>query len=427
MKRSNQFALAAISVAVAAGLAACGKKEEPKKEAAAPAPAVAQEMVVKIGHVGPTSGQIAHLGKDNENAARMAIEEANAKGITIGGKKVKFEFLAEDDAADPKQATTVAQKLVDAKVVGVVGHLNSGTSIPASSIYNAAGIPQITPSATNPKLTAQGFKGVFRTVANDVAQGGAIGTFAVKGMGGKKIAIIDDKTAYGVGLADEAEKAIKAAGGTIVIREALANEKEQDFKGVLTKVKAKAPDVIMFGGMDAQMGPMMKQMKALGIKAKAIGGDGAQTGEFIKLAGDAGEGAFATLAGLPKEKMPAGAAFYDKYKAKFNVEIQAYAPFTYDATNIIIAAMQKADSTDGAKIIDAIKAGSFTGVAGTYAYDDKGDMKNGAITVFVVKGGKWEVAEIIGGPVAAAPAAAAPAAAAPAAAAPAAPAAPKKP
>jgi len=406
MKQTNKFALAAIAVAVAAGLAACGKKEEPK--AAAPAaPAPAAETIIKIGHVGPTSGGIAHLGKDNENAARLAVEDANAKGISIGGKKVKFELVPEDDAADPKQATTVAQKLVDAKVAGVIGHLNSGTSIPASSIYNTAGIPQISPSATNPKLTAQGFKGVFRTVANDIAQGGAIGTFAVKGMGGKKIAIIDDKTAYGVGLADEAEKAIKAAGGAIVIREALANEKEQDFKGVLTKVKAKNPDVIMFGGMDAQMGPMMKQMKALGIKAKAIGGDGAQTGEFIKLAGDAGEGAYATLAGLPKEKMPQGAAFYDKYKAKFNLEVQAYAPFTYDATNILIEAMQKADTTDGAKVIEAIKANTFTGVAGTYAYDDKGDMKDGAITVFVVKGGKWEAAQIIGGPKEAAPAAAA--------------------
>ena len=409
MKPINKFALAATAVAVAATLAACGKKEEPKVVVVAPA--AAAEMVVKIGHVGPTSGQIAHLGKDNENAARMAVEEANAKGVSIGGKKVKFEFVPEDDAGDPKQATTVAQKLVDAKVVGVIGHLNSGTSIPASAIYNTAGIPQITPSATNPKLTAQGFKGVFRTVANDIAQGGAIGTFAVKSMGGKKIAIIDDKTAYGVGLADEAEKAIKAAGGNITIREALANEKEQDFKGVLTKVKAKNPDVIMFGGMDAQMGPMMKQMKALGIKAKVIGGDGAQTGEFIKLAADAGEGAYATLAGLPKEKMPKGQAFYDNYKAKYNIEVQAYAPFTYDATNILIEAMQKADSTDGAKIIDAIKAGTFTGVAGTYAYDDKGDMKDGAITVFVVKGGKWEVASIIGGPKEAAAAAPAPSAA----------------
>jgi branched-chain amino acid transport system substrate-binding protein len=415
MSRMNKFAFAALSVAVAAGLAACGKKEEPKKEAAAPAaPAAPQEMVVKIGHVGPTSGQIAHLGKDNENGARLAIEDANAKGITIGGKKVKFELLVEDDAADPKQATVVAQKLVDAKVAGVVGHLNSGTSIPASAIYNTAGIPQVTPSATAVALTAQGFKGVFRTVANDRGQGGAIGTFAVKGAGGKKIAIIDDKTAYGVGLADEAEKAIKAAGGNIVIREALANEKEQDFKGVLTKVKAKGPDVIIFGGMDAQAGPMTKQMKALGIKAKYIGGDGIQTGELLKLSGDAAEGVYGTQAGLPKEKMLKGAEFYDRFKAKFNADVQAYSPFTYDATMVIVDAINKAQSTEGAKIIDAIKNGKFTGVAGTYEYDEKGDVKNGAVTIFQVKGGKWETVEVIGGPAAAAaPAAPAPAAPAP--------------
>ncbi len=419
MKQTNKFALAAIAIAVAAGLAACGKKEEPKAEAkAAPAPA-AQEIVIKIGHVGPTSGQIAHLGKDNENGAKLAVEEANAKGIMVDGKKAKFELLTEDDAADGKQATQVAQKLMDAKVVGVVGHLNSGTSIPASAIYNQAGVAQISPSATNPKLTNQGFKGVFRMVANDVAQGTAIGNYAAAKLG-KKIAIIDDKTAYGVGLADETEKAVKAAGGAVVIREALANEKEQDFKGVLTKVKAKNPDVIMFGGMDAQAGPMLKQMKALGIKAKFISGDGAQSAELIKLGGDAAEGSYATTAGLPKEKMPQGAAFYDKFKAKFNADVQVYAPFTYDATNVLIAAIQKA-GTDPAKIIDAIKATSMDGVTGKIAFDDKGDIKDGAVTVFQVKGGKWETVEIVGGPKEAAPApAAAPAAApAPAAAAPA--------
>mgnify|MGYP000367235499 FL=1 len=415
MKQSNKFALAAIAIAVAAGLAACGKKEEPKAEAkAAPAPAAPQEVVIKIGHVGPTSGQIAHLGKDNENGAKLAVEEANAKGIMVDGKKAKFELLTEDDAADGKQATQVAQKLMDAKVVGVVGHLNSGTSIPASAIYNQAGVAQISPSATNPKLTNQGFKGVFRMVANDVAQGTAIGNYAAAKLG-KKIAIIDDKTAYGVGLADETEKAVKAAGGAVVIREALANEKEQDFKGVLTKVKAKNPDVIMFGGMDAQAGPMLKQMKALGIKAKFISGDGAQSAELIKLGGDAAEGSYATTAGLPKEKMPQGAAFYDKFKAKFNADVQVYAPFTYDATNVLIAAIQKA-GTDPAKVIDAIKQTSMDGVTGKIAFDDKGDIKDGAVTVFMVKGGKWETVEIVGGPKEAAPAAAAPAAAAPAAA-----------
>ncbi len=412
MKHTSKFALAAIAVAVAAGLAACGKKEEPKAAEAPAAPAAAAELVVKIGHVGPTSGQIAHLGKDNENGARLAVEEANAKGLMFDGKKLKFELLAEDDAADGKQATQVAQKLMDAKVVGVIGHLNSGTTIPASAIYNTAGVVQISPSATNPKYTQQGFKGAFRMVANDIAQGTAIGNYAVKGIGGKKIAIIDDKTAYGVGLADETEKAVKAAGGAIVIREALANEKEQDFKGVLTKVKAKNPDVIMFGGMDAQAGPMLKQMKALGIKAKFISGDGAQSAELIKLGGDAAEGAYATTAGLPKEKMPQGPAFYDKFKAKFNADVQVYAPFVYDATNALIAAVVKV-GPDPAKIIDAVKATSMDGVTGKIAFDDKGDIKDGAVTVFQVKGGKWDTVQIVGGPAeAAAPAAAAPAPAA---------------
>ena len=159
--------------------------------------ASAQDMVVKIGHVGPTSGGIAHLGKDNENGAKMAIDELNAKGVTIGGKKVKLELVAEDDAGDPKQGTAVAQKLVDSKVNGVVGHLNSGTSIPASKVYSDAGIPQISPSATNPKYTRQGFKTTFRVVADDVHLGGTLGRYAVKELKGKSIVVIDDCIVYG--------------------------------------------------------------------------------------------------------------------------------------------------------------------------------------------------------------------------------------
>src|ERR1041384_8303150 len=165
--------------------------------------AMAEDLVVKIGHVGPTSGPIAHLGKDNENGARMAIDELNAKGVTIGGKKAKFELLAEDDAGDPKQGTAAAQKLVDSKVNGVIGHLNSGTSIPASKVYSDAGIPQISPSATNPKFTRQGFKTTFRVVADDVHLGGTLGRYAVKELKGKSIVTIDDRTPYGQGVAEE--------------------------------------------------------------------------------------------------------------------------------------------------------------------------------------------------------------------------------
>ncbi len=284
------------------------------------------EIVVKIGHVGPTTGPQAHLGKDNENGARMAIDDANAKGIVIDGKKIKFELDAQDDQADPKQGTIVAQKLVDDKVAGVVGHLNSGTSIPASKIYNDAGIPMISPSATNPKLTLQGFKDVFRVMANDVQQGSVIGKDGGRhSLGAKKIAIIDDKTAYGAGLADETEKAAKAAGATVVARE-YTNDKATDFKAILTKIKAKNPDVIMYGGMDAQGGPMVKQMKELGIKAKFIAGDGVCSAEWPKLAGGAAEGEYCSQAGLPPDKMPNAKDFVTRFTAKYG-PIQVYAPY----------------------------------------------------------------------------------------------------
>src|SRR2546426_1343740 len=366
----------------------CGK-EEPKKTAEAPAPAAAPaapEVVVKIGHVGPTTGPQAHLGKDNENGARLAIEDANAKGVTVGGKKVKFELVAEDDQADPKQGTTVAQKLVDAKVAGVVGHLNSGTSIPASKIYSDAGIPQVSPSATNPKLTLQGFKTTFRVMANDVQQGSVIGKEAVTTLGGKKIAIIDDKTAYGAGLADETEKAAKAAGATVVARE-YTNDKATDFKAILTKIKAKNPDVIMYGGMDAQGAPMVKQLKELGIKAKYIAGDGVCTAEWPKLAGGAAEGQYCTQAGLPPDKMPNAKDFVTRFTAKYG-PIQIYAPYSYDAAMTLIEAMKKANATDPAKYLPELAKISYDGITAKIEFDEHGDTKNGAITLYQVKDGK---------------------------------------
>ena len=266
--------LTAVAVAaVVLTLAACGKKDG------------GGAQVIKIGHVGPTSGAIAHLGKDNENGAKMAIEELNAAGIKIGDKAVKFELLAEDDAADPKQGTAAAQKLVDAKVQGVIGHLNSGTTIPASQLYNAAGIPQISPSATNPKYTRQGYAGAFRVVADDVHLGGTLGKYAVETLKGKSIAVIDDRTAYGQGVAEEFEKAVKAAGGNLVGHE-FTTDKASDFNAILTTLKGKKPDIVFFGGMDAVAGPMLKQMKQLGISAKFMGGDGICTAELAKLAAE---------------------------------------------------------------------------------------------------------------------------------------------
>ena len=384
-------ALAALTVV------ACGKKEEAAPAAAVPAaaaPAVAAApaadvLVVKIGHVGPTSGAIAHLGKDNEFGAKMAIEDLNSRNLKIGDKVAKFELLSEDDGGDPKQGTAVAQKLVDAKVNGVIGHLNSGTTIPASKLYSDAGIPQISPSATNPKYTRQGFKTTFRVVADDTQLGGTLGKYAVEVLKGKKIAVIDDRTAYGQGVAEEFEKAAKAAGATIVGHE-FTTDKATDFNAILTKLKATKPDVLFFGGMDAVGGPMLKQVKQLGIKVKFMGGDGLCTGELAKLAGDAiGEDMVvcAEAGGVDGDCMAPLEKFKADFKAKNGVDVQIYAPYVYDAVEVMAQAMVNAGSSDPAKYLPEISKIQYTGVTGPIAFDEKGDIKNGALTLYTYKGG----------------------------------------
>jgi len=359
---------------------------------------LAQEQVVKIGHVGPVSGAIAHLGKDNEYGARLAIEELNAKGVSINGKKIKFELVAEDDASDPKQGTAAAQKLVDAKVSGVIGHLNSGTTIPASKIYSDAGIPQISPSSTNPKYTRQGFKTAFRLVADDVHLGGVLGSYAVKDLKGKSIAVIDDRTAYGQGVAEEFEKAVKAVGGNVVAHE-FTTDKATDFMSILTTLKGKKPDIIFFGGMDAVGGPMMKQMKSLGIKAKFMGGDGVCTTEMIKLAGDAmadGQVVCAEAGGVDGALKKGMDDFSAKFKKRFNDDVKLYSPYVYDAVYVMVDAMQRAKSTEPAKYLPELaKTTGFKGVTGTISFDAKGDIKNGALTLYTFKAGKRDQIAVV--------------------------------
>ena len=380
--------LAGVGLALVLVLAGCGKESS-----------TGGPKTIKIGQVSPLTGPQAHLGKDNDNGARLALEELNAQGVTIGGAKVKFELVSEDDQADPKTGTIVAQKLVDAKVAGVIGHLNSGTSIPASDIYNKAGIPQISPSATAVKYTASGYKTTFRLMANDAQQGKVLGEYAVR-LGAKKIAVIDDRTAYGQGLADEFEKAAKTAGATIVGRE-YTSDRSTDFRAILTNIKGKQPDLVFFGGMDSQAGPMAAQMKSLAIKARLLGGDGAQSVEFIMLAGRAAEGSIASSPGLPLDKMPGGKGFTDRFTAKYG-QIQIYAPYAYDATMTLVEAMQKANSTEPSKYLPELAKISRQGVTGPIAFDEKGDLKSGPITLYEVKAGKWVTLETVGGGAAAA-------------------------
>ena len=378
----------ALSIVAALSLLACGKKEAPPAPAQTSAPAAAPAVaVVKIGTVGPLSGSIAHLGKDNENGVRLAIDEANAKNPEIGGKPVKFEMLSEDDQADPKVATTVAQKLIDEKVVGVVGHLNSGTTIPASALYNQAGIPMITGSATNPQLTEQGFKYIFRVVGRDDQQGPAVASYLHETMKKKlkRVAVIDDSTAYGQGLANEVAKSLEADGVKVLPRES-GTDQTVDWKAVLTKIKGEKPDAIFYGGMDATGGPLLKQARELGIKAQFAFGDGACTDKMADLAGKAAEGLVCSQAGLPVEA--ASKSFLDAYKAKFNMDPILYAPFTFDATNLLITAMEKAGSSDPAKYLPDLANISYDGASGHIEFDAKGDRKNAEMTIFTMKSSK---------------------------------------
>lgn len=352
------------------------------------------QQVVKIGHAGPLTGAIAHLGKDNENGARLAVEEINKAGLTINGQKVTLELVGEDDAGDPKTGTAVAQKLVDAKVVGVVGHLNSGVSIPAAKIYSDAGIVQISPSSTNPAYTQQGFKTTYRVVATDAQQGPALANYASKSLKAKTVAIIDDATAYGKGLADEFEKTAKANGMTVVAREA-TNDKATDFKAILTKVKGKKPEVIMYGGMDATGGPLAKQARELGINAKIVGGDGMCTDKVAELSGPAVVNIICSEAGLALSKMAKGADFEKNYKARFNSPVQIYAPFTYDSVYVIVDAMKRANSTDKAAILGQMPTTNMNGLIGNIAFTDKGDMKEGIITLYNFPEKKKSVLDVV--------------------------------
>ncbi|WP_260436166.1 branched-chain amino acid ABC transporter substrate-binding protein [Burkholderia sp. Bp9143] len=345
------------------------------------------DEVVRIGHVAPLTGGIAHLGKDNENGATLAVEEINAKGITIGGKKIKLVLDSQDDAADPKTATQIAQKLVDENVVAVVGHLNSGTTIPASKLYSDAGIVQISPSATNPQYTRQGFKTPYRLVATDEQQGPALAEFAAKKLKIKSVAVVDDSTAYGQGLAMEFEKRAAVLGMRIVSHDAV-NDRAVDFRAVATKIKGENPDAIMYGGMDATGGPFAKQARQLGVSAKFLAGDGVCSPTLSNLAGEAADSVVCSEAGAPLEAMPEGAVFTAKYTKRFGHPPLVYSPETYDAIYIIVDAMKRANSTDPKKILAVMPKTDYRGVTGETQFDTKGDLKHGVISLYRYVSGK---------------------------------------
>ncbi|TWI64389.1 ABC-type branched-subunit amino acid transport system substrate-binding protein [Pseudoduganella lurida] len=349
--------------------------------------ALAQETVVKIGHSGPLSGAQAFSGKDNENGARLALEDLNAKPVTVGGKKIRFELVSEDDQGDPKAGVAVAQKLADGGVKYVVGPYNSGVAIPSSRVYAGSGVV-VASVASNPKLTQQGYKNLFRVNASDTQLGSKMALYAARELKLKTVAVIDDRTAFGQGLAAEFKKSARAAGMNVVAHE-YTTDKAVDFTAILTTLKSKNVEAIFFGGYAPQGGPMARQIRQLGINAKLLGGDTICTSEMGKLGGDAvGANVLCSQGGALLDKAASGPAFKARFKKRFNAEPDVYAASYYDAANLFAQAMQKTNSLDPAKVGAAISAGTYQGVAGTYAFDAKGDMKSSPVTIFSFKGGQ---------------------------------------
>lgn len=346
-------------------------------------------QVVKIAHAGPVSGGIAHIGKDTENGVRLAVEDLNAQALVIGGKKIKFELAAEDDAGDPRQATAVAQKLCDQKVAGVVGHLQSGTSIPASAVYAKCDMPHITASASNPDLTKPGHKTTFRLIANDNALGAALALFGADHLKIKTVAIIDDRTAYGQGVAS-VFKATALQKGVKVVAEEFTNDKATDFMAILTSIKNKKPDAIFYGGLDAQAGPMLRQMEQLGLSGvKYFGGDALCTEKLPELASktQALKNVTCATGGASVDKMQGGADWKKRYDAKFPSQFQIYSPYAYDATMVLADAMKRANSVDP-KVFNAfISKTEYKGVTANISFTSKGELTTPAVTLYTYKDG----------------------------------------
>ena len=344
----------------------------------------AQEQLVTIGQTGPLSGPNAFAGKDNENGVRLAIEDLNAKKIVVGGKTLKFQLQSEDDQCDAKAGVNVAQKLVDSGVKYVMGPYCSGVAIPASRIYSEGGALMST-VGTNPKVTQGGYKNLFRIIASDSQIGSSMATYASKVLKATKVGVIDDRTAFGQGVAEEFVKEAKKLGLTIVGQE-FTTDKSVDFQSILTTMKAKQPDVIFFGGYAPQAAPMVRQMKQLGITAKLLGGDTLCSPETGKLGGDAvNDTVYCAQGGSMLEKAEGGPAFRAKFKKRFNLDNDAYAASFYDQTMLIGDAMQKANSIDPVKVGAEVYKANYKGVAGTYTYDDKGNMTQAPITVFTFR------------------------------------------
>ncbi|AJK48721.1 branched-chain amino acid ABC transporter substrate-binding protein [Burkholderia plantarii] len=342
------------------------------------------DTTVTLGLSGPLTGPQAGSGKDNENGAKLAIADLDRNGLTVGGQTVKLALDSEDDQGDPKVGVQIAQKLADSSALAILGPNNSGVAIPAARIFQGAGVA-VLPVASNPALTAQGYDTIFRIGASDAQLGGSMADFAHDVLKARKVAVIDDRTAYGQGIAQEFLNEAQKLGLTVVGRE-YTSSNAVDFRAILTNLKAKAPDAIFYGGYSAQAGPMLKQMHSAAIPAKLLGGDGMCSAELPQLAGDASADAFCAQGGSALDKTAAGRAFIQRYRAAYHVDMLVYAANFYDGVMMVAKAMQATGTTtDRAKIRAYLAGISYDGIAGHYAFDANGNLKGAPTTVYTFR------------------------------------------
>ncbi|MBK7142365.1 MAG: branched-chain amino acid ABC transporter substrate-binding protein [bacterium] len=345
---------------------------------------------VKIALVCPLTGDDAAHGQGMKRAFIMAVEDANAAKM-LGD--IVIEALPMDDRSDPKEAVTVATQVIsDRAIIGIIGHLNSGCSIPASKEYAKRDLPMITPASTNPKLTQQGYKNVFRVCGTDDVQGSFGANYVHDTLGLNTVAIIHDKTAYGQGLAEEFQKQFLAIGGTVTSFDGI-DRGEKDFKALLTRVKSSGPMLVYYGGLYAEAGLITKQMKELGLAVPLMGGDGIFTSEYARIAGSAAEGDLASMVGLPPSKLPLAKDFLARYAQRWpGDDVEPYDPLTYEATMLLLDAYI-ACGKDMTKLNQTIAGIVHNGIIGEVSFDENGDNRNKAISMNRVQDGRFNFYE----------------------------------
>jgi branched-chain amino acid transport system substrate-binding protein len=340
------------------------------------------ENVIRIGAAGPMTGAQSKMGIDLKNGVELAVTEWNEKGGLLGKR---IQLVLGDDQADPKQAVSIANKFINQKVNAVVGHWNSNCSINASTYYNNANIVSISPASTNPRLTRQGYKTVFRVCGTDDQQGAVAAEFVLKTLKSKRVAVLHDKTTYGQGLADYFKKSVENKVQVVFYDGILTGD--PDYKAVLTSMKEKKPDVYFFGGVYPEAGRLVRQAKEVGMNIPMITGDGVYDPTFIDIANRSAEGTYVTF-GKDPSGLTTSKAFNEKYTAKYGAP-GPYSIYAYDAANIILTAIQQTGTTDGLKVAEYISRNTFKGAFGDISFDKNGDVTKAPYVVWQVVGGKF--------------------------------------